>query len=78
MADPQSRTGVVFHADGAILDFLAKLHAPHDAPLAQAFGTPERAGLPAIMVGPAEGKLLGLLLRLVRARRVVEIGTSSR
>jgi predicted O-methyltransferase YrrM len=32
-------------------------------------------GILAIQVGPREGKLLGLLLRLVRATKVVEVGT---
>jgi predicted O-methyltransferase YrrM len=33
------------------------------------------AGLPAINVTPAQGKLLALLVRAMRARRVLEIGT---
>ncbi|MFG1928734.1 O-methyltransferase [Cryptosporangium sp. NPDC048952] len=35
----------------------------------------EAAGLPAISVSPAEGKLLRLLVRGVRAHRVLEVGT---
>src|SRR5437868_6557974 len=44
-----------------------------DPALAQAFTGPE--GIPAIQVGPSEGKLLELLVRLVRAEKIVEVGT---
>lgn len=74
MADPNSRQGSGY-ASPAILDYLAKLHAPHDAGLAQAFTAPGREGIPAIQVGPAEGKTVALLLRLAGAKRVVELGT---
>lgn len=74
MADPQSRTGARY-ATPELLSWLDALHAPHDAALSRAFATPEREGIPAIHVGPSEGRLLELLLGLVRAARVVEIGT---
>ncbi len=74
MADPQSRSGVRYAAP-EVLRWLDALHAPHDAALARAYATPEREGLPAIHVGASEGRLLELLLGLVHARRVVEIGT---
>lgn len=73
MADADSREGLRY-ADAAILAWVNRLHAPHDGALAQAFAAPERLGLPAIQVGPSEGKLLALLLRLVAARKVVEVG----
>src|SRR5262249_10917169 len=41
--------------------------------LAQAFAVPE--GIPAIQVGPSEGRLLYLLMKLVAAKKVVEVGT---
>jgi caffeoyl-CoA O-methyltransferase len=72
MADPDSRSGAQY-ATRAILDWVASVHAPHDAALARAFATP--SDMPAIMVGPSEGRLLHLLVRLVGARRVVEVGT---
>jgi predicted O-methyltransferase YrrM len=75
MADDTSRAGVRFYADKAILDWLAQLHAPHDRGLGAAFDAPAASGLPRIMVGPSEGKLLTLLVRLVNAKTVVEIGT---
>lgn len=74
MADESSRAGTRY-ADAEVLDWLAGVHAPHDAALARAFEAPEREGMPAIQVGPSEGRTLELLLRLAGARRVVEIGT---
>lgn len=74
MADPRSRKGRAYHSP-EILRWVEALHAPHDAFLEEAFGAPEREGIPAIQVAPMEGRLLGLLLRLAGARRVVEIGT---
>lgn len=74
MADPNSRAGTSYVSKD-ILDWLNRTHVPHDEALAAAFDTPARAGIPSIQVGPSEGKLLGLLARMVGARRVVEIGT---
>ncbi len=74
MADPDSRAGGSY-LSADILGFLADIHAPHDAALDAAFHAAERDGLPPIQVGPSEGKALQLLLRLVGAQRVVEIGT---
>jgi caffeoyl-CoA O-methyltransferase len=72
MADDDSRAGSRY-ATRPILDWCAQTHVPHDAALARAFATPE--GVPAIMVGPSEGQLLHLLLTLVGAKKVVEVGT---
>ena len=72
MADNDSREGKRYTTP-AILDYVNKTHAGHDAALAQAFAVPE--GIPAIQVGPSEGKLLYLLLRLANAKQVVEVGT---
>lgn len=74
MADPRSREGLRYGSP-EILRYLASLHAPHDDALAAAFEAPEREGMPAIQLGPAEGRLLELLARLAGARRAVEIGT---
>jgi caffeoyl-CoA O-methyltransferase len=57
------------------LAFVERVHAAHDAALDRAFDAPALHGMPAIQVAPSEGKLLGLLLRLVGARKVVEVGT---
>jgi len=72
MADQDSRAGVRYTTP-EILDYVGRIHAPHDAALAQAFAVPE--GIPQIQVGPSEGRLLHLLLRLAGARKVVEVGT---
>ena len=72
MADNDSREGKRYTTP-AILDYVNRTHAGHDAALAGAFAVPE--GIPAIQVGPSEGKLLYMLLRLVGAKRVVEVGT---
>jgi caffeoyl-CoA O-methyltransferase len=72
MADSDSRAGERY-ASAAILDYVHRVHVPHDAALARAFAVPD--GVPAIQVGPSDGKLIALLLRLAGARKVVEIGT---
>jgi len=74
MADNASRAGTQY-ADAAILGYVHRIHAAHDAGLEQAFLAPDREGMPAIQVGQDEGRLLEILLRLIGARRVVEIGT---
>lgn len=74
MADPESRAGTSYETN-EIRAFVHGLHGPHDAPLAAAFAAPEREGMPAIQVGPAEGALLTVVAALVSARRCVEIGT---
>ena len=72
MADKDSREGKRYQTP-AIIEYVNKTHAGHDGALAQAFAVPE--GIPAIQVGPSEGKLLFLLLRLAGAKNVVEVGT---
>lgn len=74
MADPNSRSGIRY-ADARLLEFASGIHAPHDEALQRAFDAPQTHGMPAIQVGPSEGKLLALLLRSIAARRVVEVGT---
>lgn len=74
MADNDSRAGARY-GTSEILRYLDELHAPHDAGLAAAFAAPEHNKMPAIQVGVSEGKLLEMFVRLVRARKVVELGT---
>jgi caffeoyl-CoA O-methyltransferase len=74
MADPDSRAGARY-ATEEILDWVHRVHGPHDPALAQAYGAPEREGMPAIQVGPTEGRLLQVLVRLAGAQKAVEIGT---
>lgn len=72
MADNDSRAGTRYSTP-AILDWVAGVHTPQDAGLARAFATPEH--VPAIMVGPAEGKLITMLCRMAGVTRAVEVGT---
>jgi predicted O-methyltransferase YrrM len=53
---------------------LSALHA-EDHALDRTLADCEAAGLPAISVAPAEGKLLHLFARSIRAERILEIGT---
>jgi caffeoyl-CoA O-methyltransferase len=72
MADNDSRASARYTTP-AILDFVSRTHAPQDAGLARAFAVPD--GVPAIQVGPSEGRLLELLCRLGGVRKAVEVGT---
>jgi caffeoyl-CoA O-methyltransferase len=74
MADPSSRSGTRY-LDPEILAFVERAHAPHDPALERAFAAPAAHGMPQIQVSPSEGKLLGLLLRMIGARKAVELGT---
>ena len=57
--------------DSYVVDRLIGTDPVLDAALADA----EAAGLPAIAVSPAQGRLLQLLARMAGARRILEIGT---
>ena len=59
----------------AVEDYIAGHLVPSDKALEAAREANLAAGLPAIDVTPAEGKLLHLLARIVDARRILEIGT---
>jgi caffeoyl-CoA O-methyltransferase len=74
MADNDSRAGATYSTP-AILAYLNQLHAPQDAGLQRAFDAPEKNAMPAIMVGHAEGKLLRMLLQMINAKKIVEVGT---
>jgi caffeoyl-CoA O-methyltransferase len=72
MADNDSRAGARYATED-ILSYVNRTHASHDAGLAQAFAVPE--GMPAIQVGPSEGRFLYLLMRMIGATKIVEVGT---
>lgn len=72
MADQSSRAGKRYDSE-AIISYVNGVHAPHDPGLAAAYAVPE--GIPAIQVGPSDGRLIGLLIQLVGAKKVVEVGT---
>ena len=74
MADNTSRSGVTY-ASTELLQYLQRTHVAHDVGLQHAFDAPGREGMPAIQVGPSEGKTLQLLMRMIGAKKVVEVGT---
>ncbi|MDN3309776.1 O-methyltransferase [Microbacterium oryzae] len=59
----------------AVDRYLAETLVGHDPALEAALAAQERAELRPIEVAPVAGKLLHLLVRISRARRVLEIGT---
>jgi len=56
-------------------NYARSLFIQQDAVLDAALRDSEAAGLPQHAVSPSQGKLLHLLVRLIRAHRVLEIGT---
>lgn len=58
-----------------IADYLATLFAVEDAALAELREEADRIGMPPITISADAGRLLQLLLGLVGARRVLEVGT---
>lgn len=74
MADKESRAGERY-ASAPILDYAARTHHAPDEALDRAFTAPSEHGMPEIQLGPAEGRLLEVLLRLIGAKHVVEVGT---
>ena len=59
----------------AVDDYITGLLVPEDAALRDALEDSAAAGLPPIAVTPNQGKLLGLLARVQRAQRILELGT---
>ena len=59
----------------AVDSYLIDTLIPHDPLLSQVLANNQRAGLPAFDVAANQGQFLALLVRMVRAQRVLEIGT---
>ncbi|MGU3623732.1 O-methyltransferase [Raoultella ornithinolytica] len=59
----------------AVDSYLIDALIPQDPLLSQVLANNQRAGLPAFDVAANQGQFLALLVRMVRAQRVVEIGT---
>lgn len=74
MADRDSRQGVAYHSP-AIFEYMHRVHTHHGASLAKAFDAPGHHAMPAIQVGPAEGRLLRFLFQMAGVRKAVEVGT---
>ena len=56
-------------------NYFGEMLLPQDSVLNAALEASKAAGLPPINVSPTQGKLLMMLARMVRARRILEIGT---
>lgn len=56
-------------------DYIEATLLGHDAVLDAALDASRKAGLPEIAVSPAQGRLLALYVTMLRAKRVLEIGT---
>ena len=74
MADSDTRQGES-HRAAALMNYVQKVHAPHTSGHQAAFDAPERFEIPAIHLGVSESKLLTLMMRLIGAKKVVEVGT---
>ncbi|WP_434659018.1 O-methyltransferase [Klebsiella sp. MISC125] len=59
----------------AVDNYLVEALIPSDPILERVLDNNERAGLPAIDVAANQGQFLALLVRMTRAKRVLEIGT---
>ncbi|MBA4789073.1 MAG: O-methyltransferase [Rhizobiales bacterium] len=56
-------------------DYISEAILGPDPALEQALAASDAAGLPAIAVSPAQGRLLALFVQMTGARRILEIGT---
>ena len=74
MADKGTSYGET-HLTPAIGEYLVGLFAPETPGLQDAARAIEEAGMPRIQVSPWDGRILEILLRLVGAGKVVELGT---
>lgn len=59
----------------AVDNYLEEALIPNDSLLNRVLANNQRAGLPAIDVAATQGQFLALLVRMTRAKRVLEIGT---
>ena len=74
MADPDSRSGTTYQTP-AVETYLRDLYAVETDGMRDALRSARDAGLPEIQVSPTDGKILEILLRMIGARKVVELGT---
>ena len=56
-------------------EYIEHLFVPPDAALEQNLKDAEAAGLPAIAVAPAQGRMMYILTKMSGAKRILEIGT---
>ena len=74
MADPNSRAGTTYWTP-EIEAYLRELNASETPAMKDAIAAGEAAGMPKIQVSPTDGRIIEVLLRMVGARKVVELGT---
>ena len=74
MADSDTRQGAS-HRTAQIMSYVQNVHASHTTNHQAAFDAPDRFEIPAIHLGASEAKFLTLLMRLIGAKKVVEVGT---
>src|SRR5262245_26299828 len=74
MADQSSRAGKRY-ADEKITEWVARVHAPHDAALQRAVDAPGANGRAANQGATRGGQPLGTSMKLSGARKAVEAGT---
>ncbi|RMH38729.1 MAG: O-methyltransferase [Deltaproteobacteria bacterium] len=74
MADKETRSGAR-PVGRDVLQYADELHAGLDDALRRAFDAADGDDIPAIQLGWSEARLVELLMKLIGARRVVEIGT---
>lgn len=74
MADPNSRGGTGYWTP-AIGEYMERLYAGEDPGMGDANAAMAAAGMPEIQVSPTDGRIMEVLLRMVGARKVVELGT---
>ncbi len=58
-----------------LVDYMIDLFPSEDNLLRELLEEAERAGIPPIQISPEQGTFLGVFLRAIGARRVIEIGT---
>ena len=74
MADSDTRQGAT-HRTAKLMRYVQDVHAAHTSNHQAAFDAPDRFEIPAIHLGASEAKFLTLLMRLITAEKVVEVGT---
>jgi caffeoyl-CoA O-methyltransferase len=75
LADPTSRNAPGHYWTPAIGAYVERLFAAEEPGMLDAVAAIKAAGMPEIQVAPSDGRILELLLRMVGARKVVELGT---
>lgn len=76
MSDQDSRSGLEYKT-AAIMKFVEDVHSPQDESLEYALKVLKENDMPEIQIAAMEGKTLQLLLSMIKAEKVLELGTLS-